>query len=99
MDYKLLIKMSFYGAKTLAQSETLATRDKSASKSKIIPNQQLAEKSHKPIIRKFEKRKRHSSFKDHIQGPDLEDMQLIKKCNKGFQFLTCSMCHILSKFS
>ena len=33
-------------------------------KSEIIPNQQLAEELHKTIIRKLEKRKIFSSFKD-----------------------------------
>ena len=41
--------------------------------SEFMPNQELAEKLHKPIIRKFEKRKVYSSFKDNIWGPDLAD--------------------------
>ena len=44
---------------------------------------------HKPIIRKFEKRKVYSSFKDNIWGADLADMQLISKFNEGFRFLLC----------
>ena len=35
----------------------------SAVKSEIMQNQQLAQELHKPIIRKFEKRKLHSKFK------------------------------------
>ena len=35
-------------------------------KSEIIPKQQFAELFHKQIIRKFEKRKVYSSFKDNI---------------------------------
>ena len=31
-----------------------------------MPNEPLAEEIHKPVIRKFEKRKVHSSFKDSI---------------------------------
>ena len=70
----------------LAQSETLAKQGKSASggpfKSKIMPNQhpldlatrQLAEELLKPIIRKFEKRKVHSSFIDNNWRVDLVDM-------------------------
>ena len=34
-------------------------------------NEQLAEELHKPIIRKFEKRKVLSSFKDNIWSADL----------------------------
>ena len=51
--------------------------------------QQLAEELHKTIIRKFEKRKVYSTFKDNIWGADLGDMQLISKFNKGFRFLSC----------
>ena len=35
-------------------------------KYKIIENKELAEKWHRPIIRKFEKRKVYWSFIDHI---------------------------------
>ena len=37
-------------------------------------NRKLAEELHKPIIRKIEKRKVYSSFKDNICGADLADM-------------------------
>ena len=50
---------------------------------------QLAEELHKPIIRKFEKRKVHSPFKYNIWGAHLADMHLISKSNKGFIFLLC----------
>ena len=58
-----------------------------AVKSEIMPNQQLVEELHKPIIRKFENRKGNSSFIDNIWGADLADVQLISKLNKGFRFL------------
>ena len=53
---------------------------------------------HKPIIRKFEKRKVCSSFKHDILGADLADMQLRSKCNKEFQFLLCAI-NIYSKYA
>ena len=49
---------------------------------KAMSNQQLANELHKPIIRKFMKRKVYSSFKDNIWGIDLADMQLVNKHNK-----------------
>ena len=52
-------------------------------------NTQLAEELHKPIIRKFEKRKLYSSFRDNIWGVDLADMQVLSKYNKGYRFLLC----------
>ena len=53
------------------------------AKNEIISNKELAEELHKPVIRKFEKRKVHSAFIDNIWGADLGDMQLITKFNKG----------------
>ena len=55
----------------------------------IKQNIQLAEKLHKPIIRKFKKRKVYSRFRDNIWGVDLADMQLISRFNKGFRFTMC----------
>ena len=56
----------------------------SGSGAKLIPeNVQLANELHKPIIRKFEKRKVYSTFKDNIRGAGLADMQLLNKYNKG----------------
>ena len=66
--------------------------DKKSTGSGIVSNKeniQLAEELHKPIIRKFEKRKVYSSFRDNIWGADLADMQLLSKFNKGFRFLLC----------
>ena len=66
---------------------------------KITPqNQQLAEELHKPIIRKFEKRKVHAAFKGNIWGADLADMQLLSRYNKGIRFLLC-VIDIFSKYA
>ena len=46
---------------------------------KLKKNQQLANELHKPLIRKFKKRKVYSSFKENICGVDLAGMQLIRK--------------------
>ena len=61
-------------------------------------NEQLAEELHKPIIRKFKKRKVYSAFKDNIWGANLTDMQLISKFNKAFKFLLC-VIDIFSKYA
>ena len=54
-------------------------------------NYQLENELHKPIIRKFKKRKVYPSFKDNIWGVDLADMQSLSKFNKGFKDFI--MCH------
>ena len=61
-------------------------------------NELLAAELHKPIIRKLKKRKVHSAFKDNIWGPDLVEMQLINKCNKGVRFLL-NVIDIFSKYA
>ena len=53
---------------------------------------------HKLIIKKFEKRKAHSSFIENICGADLADMHLIVTFNKGFRFLLC-VIDIYSKYA
>ena len=66
---------------------------------KFIPqNRQLAEELHKPITKKFGKRKIHTAFKDNIWGADLADMQLLSKYNKRIRFLLC-VIDIFSKYA
>ena len=57
----------------------------------MLANSQLANELHKPIIRKFKKRKVYSSFKYNIWGVDLADMQLVSKHNKGIRYLLCAI--------
>ena len=59
---------------------------------------QLSKELHKPIIRKFKKRKVYSGFRDNIWGADLAGMQLINNFNKGFRFLLC-VIDIFSKYA
>ena len=71
----------------------------SGSGAKLIPeNEQLANELHTPIVRKFEKRKVYSTFKDNIWGVDLADMQSLSKYNKGIRFLLC-VIDIFSKYA
>ena len=65
---------------------------------RVISNKELANELHKPIIRKFEKRKVRSPFIDNIWGADLAVMQLISQFNKGFAFLLC-VVDIYSKYA
>ena len=48
-----------------------------AIKKKIMQNEELPKKLHKPIIRKIDKRKIHPSFIENIWGADIADMRLI----------------------
>ena len=70
---------NFFDRKTKDSGGTLAI--KFAIKS-IPQNEQLPEELHKPITRKFKRRKVYSTFKNNIWAADLADMQLISKFNK-----------------
>ena len=77
MVYKFLDKMS-------------TALDKSKGSGIINePNYPLANELHKPIIRKFKKRKAYSSCRDNMWAVDLADMQSLSKYNKGIKYLLC----------
>ena len=67
--------------------------DKKSKGSGIIneSNYQLANELHKPIIKKFKKRKVYSSFKDNIWRVGLIDMQSLSKYYKGIKYLLCAI--------
>ena len=58
----------------------------------------LADELHKPIIKKFNKRKVYLQFKDNIWGVDLADMQSLSKKNKGIKYLLCAI-DLFSKYA
>ena len=64
----------------------------------LLANSQLDNELHKPIIRKFKKRKVYSAFKENIWVVDLADMQLISKHNKGIRYLLC-VIDLFSKYA
>ena len=57
----------------------VASPDKKSMGSGISSSSILADELHKPIIKKFEKRKVYSQFKDNIWGVDLADMQSLSR--------------------
>ena len=71
----------FFDKKSSGSGHSLSSNNKE--------NIQLVDELHKPIIRKFKKRKVYSSFRNNIWGADLADMQLLSKFNEGFRFLLC----------
>ena len=61
-------------------------------------NKILAEELHKPVNKKFNKRKVYSQFKDNIWGVDLADTQSLSKKNKGIKYLLCAI-DLFSKYT
>ena len=57
----------------------------------------LVDELHKPIIRKFNKRKVYSQFKDNIWGVDLADMPSLSRKNKDIKYLLCAI-DLFSKY-
>ena len=58
----------------------------------------LADELHQPVIKKFNKRKVYSQFKDNIWGVDLANMQSLSKKNKGIKNLLC-VTDLFSKYA
>ena len=58
----------------------------------------LADELHKPVIKKSNKRKVYSQFRDNIWGVDLADMESLSKKNKGIKYLLCAI-DLFSKYA
>ena len=96
MVYKFFDKKST-GSGRRSLNFSTSYRFLSSSNNEIKQNIQLADELHKPIIKKFEKIKVFSSFRDNIGSADLADMQLLSKFIKRFRFLLC-IIDICSKY-
>ena len=57
--------------------------------SEINVNEQLAEELHKPVIKKFKRRKVYARFKDHIWTADSAETGPLSSKNKNFKYLLC----------
>ena len=90
--YKIATNPKFDGFQRALASMVWKFFDKRSKKvlsGSGLENKQLADELHKPIIKKFKRRKVYSSFKDNIWGFDLADMTLISKSNKAIKYLLC----------
>ena len=63
----------------------------------LMPNKQLANEFHKPIIWKLKQRKVYSLIKYNISLIYLAGMQLISKYSKGVRYLLCAI-DLFSKY-
>ena len=50
-------------------------------------NEQLAEELHKPVIKKFKRRKVYARFKDDIWASDLAEIGSLSSKNKNVKYL------------
>ena len=74
-------------AKPTAEPSTLAR----SSLERTGNNKILAEELHKPVIKKFNKRKVYSQFRDNIWGVDLADTRSLSKKIKDIKYLLCAI--------
>ena len=58
----------------------------------------LADELHKPVIKKFNKRKVYSQFKDNVWGVDLADIKSLSTKNKSIKYLLCAI-DLYSKYA
>ena len=72
--------------------------DKKSMGSGITSSSILADELHKPVIKKFNKRKVYLQFKDNIWGIDLADMQSLSRKNKGIKHILCAI-DLYSKYA
>ena len=79
MGYRFLDKKSGLLADKYASGGAVKIKIMSNKCPLDLATQESTEKLHKPIIRKFKKRKAYSPFIDYIWGADFVDMQSISK--------------------
>ena len=72
--------------------------DKKLTGSGIASSSILADELHKPVIKKFNKRKVYSQFKDNMWGVDLADLQSLSRKNNGIKYLLCAI-DLYSKYA
>ena len=82
----------FFNSKVTPRNKTIS------GKGTEEVNKILTEELHKPVIRKFNKRKVYSQFKDNIWGVDLADTLLLSQKNKSIKYLLCAI-DLLSKYA
>ena len=95
MVYKFFEKKSTAGPSSLERIGSGFKKLKNTTKSR---SSILAYELHKPVIKKFDKRKVYSQFKDNIWGVDLADMQSLSRKNKGIKYLLCAI-DLYSKYA
>ena len=98
--FKIAIDLKYGGYQRGLASMVYKIFDKNSKGSGIIneSNYELANELHKPVIKKFKKRKVYSSFKDNICEVDLADMQSLSKYSKGIKYLLCAI-DLFSKYA
>ena len=65
------------------------SRGRVTRKDGIYLNEQVAEDLHKPVTKKFKRRKVYARFKNNIWAEDLAEMQSLSSKNKNVKYSLC----------
>ena len=69
------------------------------TESGVSVNEQLAEELHKPVVKKFKRRKVYARFKDNIWvSAALAEMESLSSKNKNLKYLLC-VIHVFAKYT
>ena len=99
MVYKFFdLKVALLDKKAMSGKGNAKHTAKPSSLERTENNKILAEELHKPVIKKLNKRKVYSQFRDNIWGVDLTDMQSLSKKKKGIKYLLCAI-DLFSKYA
>ena len=49
-------------------------------------NEEIAQKLHKPVVKKFKRRKVYARFKDNISAVDLPELRSLSTKNQGVKY-------------
>ena len=58
----------------------------------VSVNEQLAEELHKPILKKFKRRKVYARLKDNIWAGDIAEMGSLSSKYRNVRYLLCERC-------
>ena len=86
--YEIARNHGYYGNQRALGSMVYEFFDKKTG-SGISVIEQLAEKLHKPVTKKFEIKKVYARFKDNIWAADLAELGSLSSKNKNVKYLLC----------
>ena len=86
--YEIARSRGYYGYQRALASIAYKFFDKKTG-SVVSINEQLAKELHKPVIKKFKRRKVYVRFEDNMLEADLAEIQLLSSKNKNVKYLLC----------
>ena len=95
--YEIAINRTYDGYQRALASMVFKVFEKKTESGKIV-NEQLDEGLHKPVIKKFKRRKVYARFKDNIWAEDLVEMRSCISQNKNVKYLLC-VIDIFTKYT